>query len=96
MTKKKNNLKENLTATMVGIAAGNAIIGGLATMFGFGNKTSKRDVVKGVLDLVIDDYEKSIDLLNNEIINLETENSKLTNKIKLLEEKAKKKSSKKK
>jgi len=45
---------------------GNLILGGMSNMFGFGeSKIEKKELVKGIVDIVIDSYEKEISELRD-------------------------------
>ncbi|MFW6173538.1 MAG: hypothetical protein ACOC5T_07330 [Elusimicrobiota bacterium] len=68
---KKSNLSESLAGLTASFAVSTAILGVMGKMFGFGEKTDKRDLLKGVADLIIDDYENTISSQGDEIRNLE-------------------------
>ncbi|MFW5890803.1 MAG: hypothetical protein ACOCUI_01135 [bacterium] len=86
----KNNNLDNLYSSLAALTVGSSLINIIgAKMFGIKEKEeiSHKDLVKGIIDLVIDAKDKELKDKEKEVSDLEDENIKLREEIEKLEEK---------
>ena len=68
---------KDFSDSMMGISCATLIIGGLMSMFGMEKEVTKSDILKGVADLIIKEYETKIDKLEITVAEKVAENNKL-------------------